>query len=182
MILRVGILRSLITAAAFALPVVTSTGFACRHDAAVAPSPPGPSSTPAQKGWTVAERIGDAGELRTSRGFSLMPDVDVGVDAAGNAVAVWQREDQEGPNRIWSNRFRSGVGWGAALEIDSGGRGDAYVPRVAVDPNGNAIAVWAESGITVAEWTTWANRLTLNEGWGNAVRIQPSPSGPQVSA
>jgi hypothetical protein len=64
----------------------------------------------------------------------------VAVDGSGNVVAVWTRSD--GTNfRIQSaNRTPNGA-WSAAQTISDPGQ-PASTPRVAVDPAGNALAVW----------------------------------------
>jgi hypothetical protein len=66
----------------------------------------------------------------------------VGVDGAGNAIAVWTPDDS-GTNDVWTNRYVAGTGWQSshALETDAGDAADA---QVAVDANGNALVVWQQ--------------------------------------
>jgi PKD domain len=67
----------------------------------------------------------------------------VGVDAAGDAVAVWSR--LEGTDMIAQAAFRpAGGGWGGAEDLSQPG-GDATEPQVSVDPGGRAVAVWSRA-------------------------------------
>lgn len=75
----------------------------------------------------------------------------VGIDASGNAVAVWGQG-----SHIWSARYLAGTGWQAPTNIDSAAATiNANQPRIAVDANGNALAVWERSNGTAAD--IWVN-------------------------
>jgi hypothetical protein len=112
-------------------------------------------------GWGAAELIemDDAGDA---------VDPQVAVDPDGNAVAVWYQSDGTRTN-IWSNRFTPAAGWGAAEQIETD-EGDGFFPQVALDPNGNAIAVWRQNDGTRAN--IWSNRFTPTAGWGAAEQIE----------
>jgi hypothetical protein len=65
----------------------------------------------------------------------------VAVDAQGNAIAVWQRSD--GANLIVQGAVRpaaTGV-WQAPADLSAAGQ-EAWLPQLAFDPQGNALAVW----------------------------------------
>ena len=50
-----------------------------------------------------------------------------------------------------------GTGWGTPELIENADAGDAFSPRIAVDPQGNAVAVWKQSdGVRD---NIWANRF-----------------------
>jgi hypothetical protein len=67
----------------------------------------------------------------------------VAVDAQGNAVAVWYRYN--GTNFIVQGAVRPAGGvWRAPVDL-SVANGDAVGPQVAVDSQGNAVAVWQRS-------------------------------------
>ena len=66
------------------------------------------------------------------------------MDPNGNAVAVWEQDDGTRDN-IWANRFTPSAGWGVAEQIETDNAGDTRQPQVALDPNGNAVAVWSQS-------------------------------------
>ncbi|MDQ3765420.1 MAG: hypothetical protein M3460_29395 [Actinomycetota bacterium] len=64
----------------------------------------------------------------------------VAVDAQGNAVAVWRRFN--GTNDIVQAAVRlAGGAWQAPVNLSAPGQ-DASIPQVAVDAQGNAVAVW----------------------------------------
>lgn len=126
-------------------------------------------------GWatTVLIETDDAGPASSPH---------VACDDAGNAIAVWSQSDGTRKN-IWANRYTAGSGWGVAALIETENAGDAFNPRVAVDGNGNAIAVWSQSdGIRD---NLWANRYTANIGWSTATLIETenlgNASSPQIA-
>ena len=125
-------------------------------------------------GWGFAQVI------EMDDGDALSPQV--AVDSNGNAVAVWQQWGGSGYD-IRSNRYTSTGGWGTAELIETDNAGWAYAPQVAVDPNGNALAVWQQKGGT--QYNIWANRFTLAAGWGAAELIENDDTGsatrPQVA-
>ena len=105
-------------------------------------------------GWGTAELI------ETNEDSAEHPQV--AVDPSGNAVAVWYQYDGT-RNNIWSNRYVAETGWGTSELIETNNGGDAYDPQVAVDPGGNAVAVWEQSdGIRD---NIWSNRYVAGTGW-----------------
>jgi hypothetical protein len=73
-------------------------------------------------------------------------DPQVAVDGQGNAIAVWSRSN--GTNDIVQAAVRAAGGsFGAPQDLSAAGQ-DAHVPEVAVDGQGNAIAVWSRSNGT----------------------------------
>ena len=109
-------------------------------------------------------------------------DPQVAMDGSGNAVAVWRQYDGTRFN-IWANRYTPSGGWGTAALIETDNAGDAYVPQVAMDGSGNAVAVWHQSDGT--RYNIWANRYTPSGGWGTAALIETDNAGdayiPQVA-
>jgi hypothetical protein len=64
----------------------------------------------------------------------------VAVDPAGDAVAVWDRYN--GTNYVIEAATRmAGGDWQAPVELSATGQ-DGLVPRIALDPAGDAVAVW----------------------------------------
>jgi hypothetical protein len=127
--------------------------------------------TPAA-GWGVAERI-DTGDLGTASRAHVAADPD------GNAVALWYQWDGA-RNNVWANRYTPSGGWGVAELIESDNAGAAQNPQVALDPNGNAVAVWSQSDGT--RDNIWANRFTPDAGWGLAELIETDNAGRGVGA
>ncbi len=96
--------------------------------------------------WGTAERIGDNAEDAYNS--------QIAIDAEGNAIAVWQQYDGTQWS-IWSNRY-DGTNWGAAELIETDNAGDAYSPQIAIDAEGNAMAVWYQWDGT--RYSIWSNR------------------------
>ncbi|MBL0212145.1 MAG: hypothetical protein IPQ13_14720 [Holophagaceae bacterium] len=126
-------------------------------------------------GWGTAALIetdnaGDAGNPK------------IAFDASGNALAVWSQEGGTHASNIWANRYLAGTGWGVAVLIESD-PWEASQPQIALDPNGNALAVWAQHDGT--HINMWANRYTIGSGWGTAALIETDNAGhayyPQIA-
>jgi hypothetical protein len=87
------------------------------------------------------------------------------VDAQGHTLAVWEQFDGERFN-IWANRKAKGQGWGVAQLIETDNAGSAYNPRVAIDSQGNAVAVWQQ--FDGQQSRIAANRYMVGTGWSKA--------------
>ncbi|MEK7747941.1 MAG: M12 family metallo-peptidase [Nitrospirota bacterium] len=113
-------------------------------------------------------------------GSASLPQV--GVDSNGNAMAIWQQSNKKRMD-IWANRFISGIGWETPTLIETRDIGSALVPQIAVDPKGNAMAVWQQSDSK--KKSIWANRYTVNVGWESPVVIEiddiERASAPQIT-
>ena len=88
-------------------------------------------------GWGTAALIetNDAGSAGDAR---------IAIDGSGNALVVWRHEEGFTRSDIWANRYTAGVGWGTAAPIETADAGSAQRPQIAIDGNGNAIAVWEQ--------------------------------------
>jgi len=84
--------------------------------------------------WSPALRIDDP-----AAGPAIEPEL--ALDAAGNGWAVWRVAPAGKPSRISAARVRHGE-FAAPLIIDPDTAVDAAGANVALDPDGNAIAVW----------------------------------------
>lgn len=108
----------------------------------------------------------------------------VAVDAAGNAVVVWQQRALSQWS-IHANHYRISTGtWAASESIETGTAGDAVVPTVVLDANGNGLAVWRQFDGSRAD--VWANRYTASTtSWGTAAVIESDDTGnadaPQIA-
>ena len=125
-------------------------------------------------GWGTARLIetNDAGD-------ALKPQV--AIDPSGKALAVWSQSDGTRTN-IWANRYTPIVRWVTAELIETDDTGDALNPQVAIDPRGNALAVWSQSNGT--RINIWSNRYAPSSGWATAELIEANDAGdagnPQV--
>lgn len=115
-------------------------------------------------GWGAAQAIEfyDGGDAK---------DPQIAIDLNGNATVVWWQTENSGQlSRIWTVRYTTDIGWGVAETV--GDYTDDYYysafPQVSVDSNGNAIAVWPQTGDTM---DIWASHYIDGEGWENAERI-----------
>ncbi|HTT95490.1 MAG TPA: hypothetical protein VMF55_12520 [Solirubrobacterales bacterium] len=98
----------------------------------------------------------------------------VAVDPSGNATAVWSRSN--GSNYIIQSATRAPGGeWQSPVDVSTAGQ-DSYEPQVAVDPNGNATAVWRvfdddnDHNIDLVQAATRAS----GGGWQSPVDLSPA--------
>lgn len=96
-------------------------------------------------------------------------DPQIAVDANGNALAVWNQQDDKRYN-IWANRYDAATGWGKPSRLKVDAAGGAFDPQVAMDADGNALAVWQQFYGKHAN--IWANRYDVAAGWGNPSRLK----------
>ena len=95
--------------------------------------------------YTTSTGLWGTAELIEANNTGNAYDPQVAIDADGNAVAVWRQYDGTRYN-ILSNRYTASTGlWGTAALIETDDAGGAYVPQVAIDADGNAVAVWRQS-------------------------------------
>lgn len=109
-------------------------------------------------GWGTAELIESDDSGSVSRPH-------IGMDDAGNAIAVW-RQTNATATVMWANHFVPGTGWGSPEPI---GPDTSFSPTpgpVAMDPGGNATAVWRQFNGTTT--SIYANRFDVIAGWGSA--------------
>jgi len=93
-------------------------------------------------------------------------------DPAGNAVAVWQQQTGSGAYTA-ANRFVAGTGWGVSASI-SDAPNDTFDPHVAVDPAGNATAIWWQfEGSSVGVRTA---RYLNGTGWSASQILSMTPT------
>ena len=95
----------------------------------------------------------------------------IAMDAAGNAIAVWQKVGVNG-NNVWSSRFDIASGrWSAAPELlETDDTGGALNADVAADPAGNAIAIWRQ--FDGARNRVYVNHYNAGVGWSGATALE----------
>ncbi|MGI9318418.1 MAG: Ig-like domain-containing protein, partial [bacterium] len=99
----------------------------------------------------------------------------VALDDSGNAMAVWIRSDGI-RNNVWAGHYVAATdSWGTAVMLNAI-MGSAFNPQVAVDPDGNAVAVWRQ--LDGALNNMYANRYVAGtDSWGAAMLIENNNSG-----
>ncbi len=100
----------------------------------------------------------------------------IAVDSVGNALLVWNRYSGA-IGSVWAKRYTAGTGWSTAARIETGATNSAGRPQIAIDANGNALAVWNrfDGG---SRNNIWANRYTAaTNAWGTAVLIETGNAG-----
>lgn len=68
--------------------------------------------------------------------------------------------------------------WGTAELIETENLGSIWDPKIVIDTNGNALAVWEQSDGT--RYNIWANRYTAGTGWGTAALIETDNTGEAI--
>jgi hypothetical protein len=122
----------------------------------------GPGQALAAPSWLAGESH-DGAEAATG-----VP-ADVATDSGGNSVAVWAANTAAGGEVRAAFRPRGGP-WGAPESLDSELSTQSEQPRVAVQPNGEFIAIWlANNDGTVLRWA----RRPAGGGWSGADTIGP---------
>ena len=104
-------------------------------------------------GWGTPQLIG-------TNDSAIPTSPQVAVDASGNAITIWSQFDWTHWT-IWTNRYVVDSGWGIAEMIETNNSEPATSPQIAVDPMGNAYAVWGQhDGIRE---NIWAARYVASE-------------------
>jgi FG-GAP-like repeat len=94
--------------------------------------------------------------IETNVGEAVRPAV--AMDQSGNAVAVWVQFDGT-YDSVWANRYVVGEGWGSATLIEHL-PGDARLPKVVIDSNRLAVAVWSQDdGTQINIWSNHERHL-----------------------
>jgi len=103
---------------------------------------------------------------------------DIAVDKAGNATVVFIHNDGVANKVYWSKYTVTSALWTTAAKIPNQPAAAATVPQVAVDLEGNAIAVWVQSD-GVANKVYWSHYTAMSAVWTDAAQI---PNQPAVAA
>jgi Divergent InlB B-repeat domain len=113
--------------------------------------------------WGAVTRIsGEANNINS---------LQVGIDASGNAVAVWT-QNQPGPLNpinLWANRYSSAAGWRSAQRIAPDSGQLDLDPSLSVSASGRAFVVWTRNSVGILASHTdaggaWSAPTTLAAG------------------
>ena len=129
------------------------------------PGNPGPGNpgTPTPAGWTDPAPFSEAGA----------GNVNVAIDAAGNAIAVWMQLDAGTANEsVLASRYVPGSGWSAPVALENDAAGATDGPQIAIDrASGRAMVVWAQL-TSAGAYDIWARPFDPAAGWGTLARIE----------
>ena len=113
----------------------------------------------------------------------LDPDVDeipfypqFAESAHGDIVAVWEQFDGAHYS-IWGNSRRAHQGWGRAHLMQTSDSAHSYNPRVAINAQGQAAAVWVQMDSALGTYGIWSSRLEPGAAWGAAVQVERGNAG-----
>jgi hypothetical protein len=133
-------------------------------------------------GWEGPRRIEDG-----NAGDADWPDV--AADEEGNAIVVWYQDDGSGVRNVWSNRYSAADNsWEGPGVRQGDSQFDAITPRIAMDRDGNGVAVWREAETTgpnpTGPYSVWSAHFDASGvGWQEAQRIgEGDATGEQKNA
>lgn len=134
----------------------------------------GPLAHAATVSWTPAQAVESRSESAASPRLAM--------DAQGNAMALWVQSDGTASS-IYAARYVAGTGWRSPELIETSAM-PADSPQVAVDAQGNFIAVWRQAW-KVANGALYgidANRYVAGTGWGTPATVYVDTSRSDVTA
>jgi uncharacterized repeat protein (TIGR01451 family) len=125
----------------------------------------------AAPGWLVPTNLSATGQNATQAQVAMSP--------TGDAIAVWSRSN--GANTIVqaAGKPTGSETWSTPVNLSVAGQ-NATLPQVAIDPNGDAVAVWLLSNGTTTTVQTasrptggsWSSPTDLSESGQNAAQAQ----------
>jgi len=115
-------------------------------------------------GWHPAQQI------ESNPGSAVFPTIR--IDGSGNAIVAWHQHNGAVYD-IWTARREAGGDWGAPVLLESDDTGNATFPELAVNANGDAVAVWHFSEGTGTH--VFAARYDPGAGsWGSPIPLDAS--------
>ena len=101
-------------------------------------------------------------------------DVQIALDGAGNAIAVWSQRVGNSSS-VWSSRYAvAASAWGAPKLLVTDDALAATSPQIAIDAAGNAWAAWSQ--VVGTRTHIVANRYSAETGlWAGAAPLEAGP-------
>lgn len=96
---------------------------------------------------------------------------DLGFDGAGNAVVVGIGADSRGDPTIRAITRPPGGQWTASVPVSGAGDSDLWSPHVAVNPQGDAVAIWSAVDDVSSQRIVWVASRTSGGAWGEPVAL-----------
>jgi len=129
--------------------------------------------------FTVRDALWQGAALVESENNGTVWNPDIAMDKHGTAMAVWRQHDGWRYN-IWASRFTPKNGWDVPELVEFNDTGTAWNPKVAMDDNGRAIAVWSQ--LAGVRENIWASHYTVDDGWSEPVVIELDSIGGTASS
>jgi PKD domain len=123
------------------------------------------SSRPPGGAWQTPVSLSQGGESAF--------DAQAALDAQGDAVVAWTRDDGSS-FVIQASSMPAGGGWGAPANLSESGR-NAFNPSLAIDARGDAVAAWNREELG-GEVTQAAVRPLAGGSWQTAVAVSETNS------
>jgi len=124
----------------------------------------------ASASWVASVNVEPVNSVLAALPLATANPPRIGAAANGDAIAVYRRANtMTGRISIVAAHFTAGA-WTPGLPIEDDETGDAAWPRIAVEPNGNAIAVWNQRDAAQIN-NIVANRYTP-PSWGADVLVE----------
>jgi hypothetical protein len=133
----------------------------------------------AGSGWGQAQLVSNLAEVGEAN------DVQIAMDASGNALVVWRQSEGEGVRQnLWFNRYAVSSGWGVPDLVERS-PGDTFAPQIAMNASGIAMAVWRQSEDGSDLVNVMASRYEPGSGWAVPELVELNNSGdafdPQIA-
>ena len=91
------------------------------------------------------------------------------TDGEGNVMAVWLQSNGSGSS-VFGSHYTSGEGWLEAELLEDTDE-EVRPPLVAMNKEGQAVAIWRQTNETTARWDIWGNLFVEGTGWTGAKPI-----------
>ena len=115
--------------------------------------------------------------LLETQGATSVSAPSLAMNDDGVALVVWAQSDGT-YDHVWSCQYTRETGWSTAQAIE-GYEGTRVwgLPQVAIDAEGNGLAVWTLDDGDGTDGDVWASRYTHGTGWSTAERIESDRAG-----
>jgi hypothetical protein len=124
--------------------------------------------------WTAASPI--------SPGGTDAYNSQVAINDNGDAIIMWEQDDDTGYSQIWLSEWRNGIDWSTPFTISPSGA-DVHEPQLAMNNNGDAIITWHQFDDT-GDGRIYMAEYRNQDGWSTPSVISPSGADgwyPQVA-
>jgi hypothetical protein len=122
-------------------------------------------------GWQA--RVSVSGSSATSSNIEPA----VAMNGSGQAVTVWL-EAGSVEYRVQASIFTPAGGWSVPATLSTSDDTRGFVPKIAVDGQGNAVAAWVQRASAFSPWQLFASRYdAAGATWSSAQRLDSDSIG-----